>query len=162
MTRAFAFNNQVAAGPAQHASVAAPPLDVLEPAATGDAAATPIDLSDSDVCFDCDEADGEGVGGGVGAILTEGGGGNVAAGGNPPAALRPLGGAGKVIGLQSWGGRARLSSPPPSPPPSPAAIAPEAAAGGGLNARAVYIHLLGDALLRGGRSWQRLVAGSQP
>ena len=38
-------------------------------------------------------------------------------------------------------------SSPPSPPPSPAAAASEAAAGGGLNARAVYFHLLGDALL---------------
>ena len=97
------------------------------------------------MCADCDEAsDGEDAS----AISTAGGEGAVTEGGGPAAlGLRDEGGkGGKAVELQSWSGRARFS--PPSPPPSPAAAASEAAAGGGLNARAVYFHLLGDALLR--------------
>ena len=106
------------------------------------------------MCADCDEAsDGEDAS----AISTAGGEGAVTEGGGPAAlGLRDEGGkGGKAVELQSWSGRARFSPPspppsppPPSPPPSPAAVASEAAAGGGLNARAVYFHLLGDALLR--------------
>ena len=130
-------------------------------APTGDAAAAAAPIELSDMCADCDDAsDGEGAS----AISTAGGEGAITAGSGPAAlGLRDEGGkGGKAVELQSWGGRARLSPPPPSPPPSPAAAAPEAAAGGGLNARAVYFHLLGDALLRGGSvgraAWQGLAS----